>query len=92
VEAVQLPTVTGTAAAVLSTAVAVQVALVAAVGPALVHTRLPLTSAPGAEVLGKPLKAGLMSARVSPTATVATAVSHAAGVVAGLAQIWYGTL
>jgi hypothetical protein len=41
--------------------VVVQVALVAAAGPALVHTMLPVTVAPGAAVVGKPVMTGLMS-------------------------------
>ena len=70
-EAVQTPTVTGTAAPVLSAAVAVQVALVAAAGPALVQTMLPATAEPGALTGGRPLKAGVMSAAAPVTVSVA---------------------
>ena len=87
--ATQAPTTTVAPAGV--PAVAVQVALVAAVVvETLVQTKLtpgPDRTAPGAAVAGKPLIATLMSA-AAPTVMVAVAVSHAAGVTAGLVQIW----
>ena len=87
--ATQAPTVTVAPAGV--PAVAVQVALVAAVVvETLVQTKLtpgPDRTAPGAAVAGKPLITTFMSA-AAPTVMVAVAVSHAAGVTAGLVQIW----
>ena len=84
--ATQAPTDTVAPAGV--PAAAVQVALVAAVVvETLVQTKLPVRLAPGAAVAGKPVIATLMSA-AAPTVMVAVAVSHAAGVTAGLVQIW----
>ncbi len=87
--ATQAPTDTVAPAGV--PAAAVQVALVAAVvAETLVQTKLtpgPDRTAPGAAVAGKPLIATLMSA-AAPTVMVAVAVSHAAGITAGLVQIW----
>ena len=84
--ATHAPTVTVAPAGV--PAVAVQVALVAVVVvETLVQTKLPVRLAPGAAVAGKPVIATLMSA-ADPTVMVAVAVSHAAGVTAGLVQIW----
>ena len=83
---VQVPTLTVAPAGV--PAAAAHVGLVAAVRLAtLVHTKLPVNTAPGPAVAGSPVIDTFMSA-AAPTTRVAVAVSQAAGVVAGLAQIW----
>jgi hypothetical protein len=69
-------------------ALAVQVAVVAAVGPVLVHTTLPVNVAPGLAVAGKPVIDTVISADVLLMVTLTLAVSHATGVAAGLLQIW----
>ena len=69
-------------------AVALQVGLLAAVLAAmLLQVKLPVNTAPGPAVAGRPVIDTVMSA-AAPTTRVAVAVSHAGGVVAGLAQIW----
>ena len=84
-DAVHTPTVTGTLAPLLSTAVAVHVALAAADGPALVQTMLPPTALPGALMPGRPVNTGLMSADAA--VTVSVAVSQVVLFGAG-AQTW----
>ena len=82
----QVPVVTVAPAGV--PAAAAQVAVVAAVAVAtFVQTTLPVKTAPGPAVAGRPVMATLMSA-AAPTTIVAVAWSQAAGVVAGFAQIW----
>ncbi|HMW21825.1 MAG TPA: hypothetical protein PKC59_00170, partial [Burkholderiaceae bacterium] len=74
---------TATAAPLLSTALAVQLALVAAAPPLLLQLMLPLTVVPGPAMVGAMLTAAVM---LGPAVTliVALAWSQAAGVCAGL--------
>ena len=76
-------------------AATVQVAPVAAAvaAAALVHTTLPVKTAPGPAVTGKPVMALVMSETGAALTVMAKlAVSHCAGTTAGATQIWYGTL
>ena len=54
---------------------------------ALLHVKVAVSTAPGPALAGRPLMAAAMS-DAGPTTMLAVAVSQAAGVVAGLAQIW----
>jgi hypothetical protein len=79
--------VTVTAALLLSAALTVQVALLAAAAPALVHTRLPLTLVPGPAMVGTIVTTLVMSGP-AVTLIVAVAWSQATGLWAGFVQIW----